>query len=338
MEEKQNMSATQTTYGDISPRTAAKAEKQLLKRADEIMVTEKFGQSSPLGPNETKSKTFRRYNALSNVPNELTEGVKPMGSKLTKTDCTATLKQYGDFVETTDVVLDTHEDPILSEATDLCGQQAGEMLEIVRFGVLLSGTNVFYAGGVAARNQVVGLYDRTLQRKVTTAMRKQRAKPITRVVKSSPSYGTEPVQAAYVGIIPVELDTMIRDMDGFVPAEKYGTETPMEGEIGKVEGVRYIVSGLIPTFPGEGGTPAGGAAIHATDGKANVYPILIIGADAYGIVPFKGKNGVQLLVRNPKPDSTDPLAQTGSVGWKALHAALILNELWMARVETAIAE
>jgi len=60
-----------TAYGDISPRTAAYAEKQLLARAIPFMVLEKFGQSKPLPANNSKTIVFRRYNALPNAPTAL---------------------------------------------------------------------------------------------------------------------------------------------------------------------------------------------------------------------------------------------------------------------------
>ena len=40
-----------TMYGDISPRTAAYAAAQLLKRALPLMVTERWGQAKPLPSN-----------------------------------------------------------------------------------------------------------------------------------------------------------------------------------------------------------------------------------------------------------------------------------------------
>ena len=57
-----------TVYGDISPRTAAYAEKELLKRGLPFLVLEKFGQAKPLPENSTKVMKFRRYNALPNTP------------------------------------------------------------------------------------------------------------------------------------------------------------------------------------------------------------------------------------------------------------------------------
>jgi len=50
----------------------------------------------------------------------LLEGVTPAGLKLDFKDYVVQLNQYGDFIQISDVVEDTHEDPILSEATQIC--------------------------------------------------------------------------------------------------------------------------------------------------------------------------------------------------------------------------
>lgn len=138
-----------TVYGDISPRTAAYASKELLERANPLLVLERFGQAKPLPEKSSKTIKFRRYNSLDPTPNPLTEGVTPSGKKMTATDVSASVVQYGDFIEISDVVQDTHEDPVLKEGMAVCGEQAANMLELVRFGILKAGTNVYRAGGAA---------------------------------------------------------------------------------------------------------------------------------------------------------------------------------------------
>lgn len=321
-----------TAYGDISPRTAAYAAKDMLKRAIPYMVIEKFGQAKPLPANNSKTMTWRRYNAISATPAALTEGVTPSAKTLTKTDVSATLVQYGDLVSTTDVIIDTHEDSVLTEATNVLGEQAGQMIETVRYNILKAGTNVFYANGVA-RNAVNTPLTRALQRQVTRALKRQNARQITSVIASTPSYNTQQVAASFVGLVHPDLEGDIRNMTGFVPVEQYGSMSPYESEIGKVEDVRYVASTIFVPFADAGGVK--GAMLSTTGTSADVYPVLIIARDAYGIVPFKGKNAVTPMVVNPKPSDSDPLAQRGHVSWKSMQSAVILNDLWMVRVEVA---
>ena len=327
-----------TVYGDISPRTAAYAATEFLKRAEALLVLERYGQIKPIPANKSKTIKFRRYNALDATPNALTEGVTPTGKKRTKTDVEATLQQYGDFVEITDVIQDTHEDPVLKEMIGICGEQAAQMLENVRYGVIKGGTNVFYAGGVDSRGAVATGLTIGLQRTVVAALSRQLAKPITQIVKASPNIATEPISPAFVAVCHVDLETSIRKLPGFVPVEKYSDAMrAMPGEIGKVERVRYVGTTLCTPFADAGATVSGGAYMSTSGSKGDVYPVLYFGQDAYGIVPLKGKSAVTPMVLNPgQPRGGDPLGQRGTVGWKAYQTAVILNDLWMARAEVLV--
>lgn len=319
-------------YGDISPRTAAYAEKELLKRGLPYLVIEKFGQAKSLPDNSSKTIKFRRYNALDNTPTALSEGVTPASQALNVTDVTSTLTQYGGLVTITDIVMDTHEDPVLQEATGLLGEQAAQLIEKMRFGVLKAGVNVVYANGVArtAVNTVITL---SMQRRATRSLKRQNGRPITNIVRSTPAFGTENVAPSYIGLIHPDVETDVRNLAGFTPAEKYGSITPFENELGKVEDVRYLTSTIFEPWLNAGG--AAGTMLTSAGVSADVYPVLYLSANAYGIVALKGMFAVTPMVVNPKPSDSDPLAQRGHVSWKALQACVILNDAWMVRGEVA---
>lgn len=336
-------------YGDISPRTAAFVVKELLKRAQPYMVIERFGQSYPIPLNSTRTAKFRRYyltgatgsagNGVASSPfftplslTPLIEGVTPAGLKLAFTDYTVQLNQYGDYMNITDVVEDTHEDPILSEATQILSESAAQTFEAVRYNVLKAGTNVFYANG-GSRSAVNTPPSLTLQRQITTAMTRQNAKPITQILSSNTNYRTEPVEAAFIGLIHPDHETDVRNITGFIPTKQYGTVTPWENEIGAVERVRYLTSTVFTPFADAGGAKG---AMRSTSGTlADVYPILYLARDAFGIVPLRGRDSLTPMVVNPKPQGGDPLGQRGSVGWKAWQAAVILQDAFMVRFEAA---
>lgn len=345
--------AAVTTYGDISPRVAAYAVSQLLKRGLPYLVLEKFGQTYPIPTNSTKVAKFRRYFLAGatggagdgnpaepfNTPLALTplvEGVTPTGKQLANQDYTVTLVQYGDYVTITDVVLDTAEDQVLQQATEALGESAAQTIETIRWNILKAGVNVFYGNGTV-RTSVNTTITLAMQRSVTTALTRQNAKRLTMVVKSTPDFRTEPIEAAYIGLVHPDMETDIRNMTGFVQTKQYGTVTPWENEIGSVEQVRYLQSTIFAPFPDAGGAIAGVTPpIRSTSGtNADVYPVLYLGRDAFGIVPLKGKDSLVPMVVNPKPASGDPLAQRGTVGWKAMTTAVILNDAWMARLEVA---
>jgi N4-gp56 family major capsid protein len=339
--------ANVVNYGDITPRTAAYVIKDLLTRAMPFMVLEKFGQTYPIPTNNTKTAKWRRYflqgttgsagsgSGAYYVPLALTplvEGVTPAGNRLSSQDYTCQLNQYGDYVTITDVVMDTHEDPVLKEATAIMSEQAGMTIETIRFNILKAGTNVFYANG-GARNAVNTPITLALQRQITTSILRQNGRLITSVVKSTPDYRTEPVEAAFIAVGHPDLETDVRSMTGYINPKQYGTTTPYENEIGSVERVRYLTSTIFAPFADAGG--AKGLMRSTTGTNADVYPILYIAKDSYGIVPLKGKDSITPMVVNPKPAPGDPLAQRGTVGWKAWQSAVILQDAFLVRAEVA---
>jgi N4-gp56 family major capsid protein len=344
-------------YGDITPRTAAYVVKDLLKRAMPQMVLEKFGQSFMIPQNNTQTAKFRRYflvgatgsagNSAGGVngagspyysPMALTplvEGVTPAGSRMTFQDYTVQLQQYGDFITITDVIEDTHEDPILQEATQLMAEQAALTVETVRWNILKAGSNVWYAGApaVTTRAGVNTPITLALQRSITTAMTRQNAQPITKVLKSTPDFRTEPVESAFIALCHPDCETDIRSMAGFIPTKQYGTVTPYESEIGAVERVRYLTSTVFSAYPDAGGAKG---AMRSTSGtNADVYPILYLARDAFGTVVLRGKDSITPMVVNPKPTAGDPLGQRGTVGWKTWQSAVILQDAFMIRAEVA---
>jgi N4-gp56 family major capsid protein len=275
---------------------------------------------------------FRRPVVFSAATTPLQEGVTPSPTQFRYEDVSASLKQYGQVVEVTDVIEDTHEDPVLQEATVILGEQAAQMVEKVRFGVIKAGTNVLYANGTA-RNQVNTAVTRALLRRAVRTLKRQNARQITSVVKSTPSYGTEACAPAFVALFHPDCANDIRNLEGFVPSEKYGQLSPWENELGKCEDVRFVESTIFEPWADAGGVK--GSMLSTGGANADVYPILVVAKDAYGIVALKGAYAITPMVVNAKPSDSDPMAQRSHVSWKTMQTAVILNDAWMVRLEVA---
>lgn len=337
-----------TATGDISNRTAGYVVADLLKRAQPLITVSRFGQNKPIPRNHTDTIKFRGYEPLDNNPKVLVEGVTPQASKPTFRDVVARLDQYGDYIEITDRLSDTHEDPLWSEFTDLLSEQSAIMLERVVINKLLAGTNVFFSGstgGVEAtdRTGVNKPISLTFQRRVTRMLQRQLAQRITDVVTPTANFHTTPIAASYVAICHTDLEADLRSLKGFTPIEQYSSFKPMPGEIGFVESVRYIGTTLMEPFTDAGAAPEAGTDVESAAGAcADVYPILYLGKNAFGVTPFAAQRGqgnspVNIMVLNPNtPRGGDPLGQRGSLGWKAYRTAEILYDMWMARGEVAV--
>jgi N4-gp56 family major capsid protein len=332
------MAYSATLYGDISPRTAAYVVVELLKRGMPYLVLEKFGQAKELPMNKTQAMKFRRYEHLPLATTPLVEGVTPTSTKLRYTDITAILRQYGAIVEITDIVADTHEDPIIKESTVIMGEQAAKTVETIRFNVVKAGTNVFFANSTV-RGSVNVPVSLAKQRAVTRALARQNAVKITSVVRSTPSFNTENVLPSYIAIAHTDMDSDIRSMPGFIDVKDYGQLPPYEAEIGAVETCRYLTTSIAPYWADQGATANGSGVqmLYTTSNSAcDIYPVIYLARDAFAIVALKGKYAVTPTVINPVPSKSDPLGQRGSIGWKTMQTAVILNDAWMARLECAV--
>lgn len=324
-----------TAYGDVSPRVGIIAISQFLKHAEHPIVFNKLGQVERVPKNKGLSIKWRRWVPFDPITTALTEGVTPSSQKLAVVDVTATLGQYGGWSEITDVIQDTHEDPILQGMMQVHGQQASESFETLTYLTLRAGTNVVYANG-SARNAVNTKISLGKIRSAVRTLNKNKCRKKTTILAPSVNYKTQAIEAAYVAVCHTDLEPDIRDLPGFVPVSQYGSrQTICPQEFGSVENVRFITTTIATPFADAGGLD-GNAVLSTTGTNADVYPVLIFGEDAYGTVALKGKDSAEILVRNPgKPENGNELGQRGSVGWKGWHVAARLNEAWMVRLEVA---
>lgn len=324
-----------TAYGDVSPRVGIIAISQFLKHAEHPIVFNKLGQVERVPKNKGLSIKWRRWVPFDPITTALTEGVTPSSQKLAVVDVTATLGQYGGWSEITDVIQDTHEDPILQGMMQVHGQQASESFETLTYLTLRAGTNVVYANG-SARNAVNTKISLGKVRSAVRTLNKNKCRKKTTILAPSVNYKTQAIEAAYVAVCHTDLEPDIRDLPGFVPVSQYGSrQTICPQEFGSVENVRFITTTIATPFADAGGLD-GDAVLSTTGTNADVYPVLIFGEDAYGTVALKGKDSAEILVRNPgKPENGNELGQRGSVGWKGWHVAARLNEAWMVRLEVA---
>lgn len=322
-------------YNDISPRTQAYADRRLLTRAVPNNILGQFGQVRVLPQRSTRTINFRRYNKLAPATTPLQEGVTPTGKSLNKTDIQVSLNQYGDFVWITDQIQDFHEDPILKESSDVLGDQAGETYDILRAGVLKAGTNILYTNGTT-RSAVNSVVTRDLIRTVARILGRQEAKTLTSTIKAGPNIGTNPVPPCYIAVCHSDLIPDFERLSGWKSTVEYASgQGLITGEKGSVGDLRIVVDNNLTPWADAGGLAVTNGTLSTGGTQSDVYPILVFGKDAYGVVELSGKNAVQTYVNNPKPSDSDPLAQRGTVGWKGYTATIILQDLWMLRIEAA---
>lgn len=323
------------TFGDISPITNFKAYGKLLKRTTPGIVTERTAQSKPMEKNSGKTVVFRRYLKLDAATQPLMEGVTPEGSSVSYVDVEVTLEQYGDWIGITDVIKDTHEDPVLTEFRGLQSDQMRDTKETLNFSVLKGGTSVYYTNG-SSRAEVNTVIDKGDCKRMVRGLRGADASFFTEILDGSPKIGTVPVGASFWAFTHTDAQADIENISGYTKVKDYSDPSgAIPYEIGEAHGIRIAATTLCTPFADAG---AAGSTMLATTSAAShvdVYPLIVLAPDAWGVVPLRGVHSGALAVVNPEPSKTDPLGQRGSLGWKMWHAGLILNDDLMARLEMA---
>lgn len=321
---------------DISPRVGIYAVAKMLAYAQPMLVLEKFAQVTALPKNKGLTIKWRRPVPFDVSAVALTEGVTPAPQILEYEDVTSVISQYGSWVPFTDVIADTHEDPNLQVMTQLCGEQAASTKEAILWAELRGGTNVIYAGTANSRATVTAVLDEDDLRAAQRELKANHGRHITKMIGATDKTATEPVAPAFIAFGHSNLESDLRDLNGFTIREKYASYAPVSDyEIGKFEDIRFILTPHLEPFFGAGSASTTGVLNNGAN--VDVYPIVIVAQDAYGCTPLKGAESVAMGVLNPKMAGSyeDPLGQRGLVSWKMWFVATRLNEAWMVRIETA---
>ena len=194
------MADNMTTTSDININITGYYDRNLLERALPVLLYGKFGQTRPLPKNAGDRITFRRYASLAVNTTPLVEGTTPAGKTLSASEIYATMGQYGDYVMITDKLLEMGLDPILMEAGELLGEQAGLTIDTLHRAVLLGGSSVRLANGVATRAEIVATVAINDVNKIVRTLEANNAKKIREQVNAGVKVSTSPLRAAFIGI------------------------------------------------------------------------------------------------------------------------------------------
>ena len=257
-----------SNYGALSENDAFTIQKKFLTIAKRNLVFARFAQKETKAQNDGLEVRFRRYEKFNLPLVPLAEGVKPPSDNLTQVTMKVKLHQYGSFVNTTDVLVAAHTDPVIQQITERQSIQAAELMDFLSYLHFRTGTQAAYSGGasgttgatVAYRNLVNRTIGGTKGRNATAAgglapttklldtairaLENNEATKIAKIVKPGPNYDTSAIPDSYIAVCHPDLRQDIEDLPGYVPYQKYanGGMQVMPGEIGAVGMIRFIVT------------------------------------------------------------------------------------------------
>lgn len=342
--------ANLNTTGNLTSAMTEFYSKIILRRALPELAHDRYGQQRPLPRRSSTTIKFSRYGlftgsgtaptgALADITvntTALTEGAAPSGKFFNRASVTTSLNQYGDFVEISDMIDLTNPDPVLVEANQALGEQAGRSLDIVHRDSLVSGTNFIYANAVAGKSSVVSVPLTSDFDRVIRTLQGQAASMFTEIIRATTGIGTAPIRSAYWSIIHPDVWYTTDNLPLFISVEKYSSLGPVQpGEVGAYKNIRFVLTTQARVDTGAGGSST---SVKNTAGSADVYTTFVFGRDAYGIVPLEGHALRNITHPIGSSGVFDPLNQVATTGWKAITApALVLNNNWMVQYLSAAA-
>lgn len=230
--------ATQlTTTSGLSATMQSYYDRKMLEYAKTQFVFANYAQKRSIPKNNGKTVQFRRWTLFTADPDTqaLTEGTTPAAQNLSMSAITATVKQYGAYVEVSDLLDLTAIDNIISDSSELLGEQLGNVLDMIVRDAMSATTNIQYADGKTSDNDITAAQKLTVGeiRKAVRTLKKAKARKFTRK-------GGKPHYICIVdpdAVYDLQSDSLWQDVSKYSCAEQI-----YSGEIGRLFGVVFVES------------------------------------------------------------------------------------------------
>lgn len=167
----------------------------------------------------------------------------------------------------------------------------------------------------------------------------------TKIISGTRMVDTRVIPAARAMLIGSEMIPTIErmtdhfDNQAFIPLAQYaaGAKT-LNGEIGTVGQFRICVVPEMMHWAGVGAAEGTNAGYQVTNGKYNVYPMMVVGSESFTTIGFQtnGKS-TKFMIFHKKPgyataDRNDPFGETGFMSIKWFYGMMMLRTERLALV------
>lgn len=293
-------------------------ERTLLERLLPQLNFYKDARKKKLPKNSGRTMNFRKFNSLTAPTSSLTEGKTPDGNDLSITTVVATVNQEGDFILISDLIQMTGIDPVLTETSELLGEEAGVVVDNRIQEALAKGTNVYFAGGATTR---AGLE--------TASVKNLTAEDIKKIVRKLKNANAKRFSDGFYHMqIDPDIAYDLMSDSAWVDVSKYAKpEQMVKGELGKMHGMKFFETTNLKTVDSSEGSS-----------KIDVHLAYAYGKDSYDCIDLEGGAGKPEIIVKPNGSAgtNDPLNQRASAGWKNCFTAVITQPMALVRVETGV--
>jgi len=271
-----------------------------------------------------------------------------------------TLEKFGIFEEYTNesVVFDTDEElemHIHTEMLNGANELTEDALQIDLLTTASSAGVVLYSSNTVLDNlNMTGVTANTPCEvryedfsRLSIMLDENRTPKHTKVVTGSRMVDTRTIPAARVMYIGSELVPTLEQMQttfntpAFIPVQQYASAGEvLNGEIGIVGQFRIVVVPEMMHWAGVGAPEGVNGGYRVTNGRYNVYPMLVVGEGSFTTIGFytDGKSA-KFQIFNKKPgldtvDKTDPFGESGLMSIKWYYGFMALRPERLGLIKT----
>jgi len=296
------------------------------------LVAYNLCEKKKIPKNSGKIVKFHRYTTYSGGKSNkvsafsLTEGGSgawPTWTKVSAVTVSATLLQYGDAKQTTDLLDMTAVSDMVTDTLKVCMMEAADIidqkvLEVAYGTSCRSGSDTAIPSGEgflmswpSAQGYEIGALS------TLTSACIMDVKAVKEAVKDLKVLNAQPRQNGYYAMIahPVQTNALMNDSAWQNAYQYTDAENLRKGHVGKIYGVEVFETTNIHMTASGTGNP----------NTTSAYFAVILGRGALAATEIDGGN-LQTYVKRPNQyDTANPLNQWSSIGWKITFVPVILN-------------
>ena len=263
-----------------------------------------------------------------------------------------TFQNYGYFMEYSEDSLnfDT-DDQLMQHINREMLKGANEISEaLIQLDLLNNAGITKYAGKAQSAAEIDNTSIVTFQDLVnlTTDLDNNRTPKDTKINTGSTKIDTRTINAARLMYIGSEVKNTLRKMidffnnPAFVGVQHYADGTkPLRGEIGSIDEFRIIVVPEMMKWEGAGAASTADDGIHVTGGKADVFPMLVVGSESFTTIGFQSDAKsvkFKIIHKKPGPEMATPADPYGKMGFMSIqwwYGFMVIRPERIALVKTA---
>ena len=219
---------------------------------------------------------------------------------------------------------------------------------------LLNGANVVYYGGDATSlseltgetGSTASVLDYETLVRVETILNNNLCPKDTTIISGSRMVDTRTIGAARYAYVGSELKMQLLKMKNFhneaafIPVQQYAEAgKAASGEIGSIGNYRFIENPNMFHWDGVGATVSNNAGYLESNGKYNVYPVLVVGSGSFTTIGFQtdGENTkFKILHKAPGKEMAsrnDPYGKIGFYSIQWWYGTMLLRPEWIACIK-----